>query len=83
MTAQGWEFKIRELCFIIPLIDYINNFIEYVMITNINTVALQGINILSVNAQIHMANGVPAFNIVKLPDKTIAESKERIKAILN
>ncbi len=52
MTAQVCEFKICELCFIIPLIDYINNFIEYVVITNINTVALQGINVVNVNAQI-------------------------------
>ncbi|QIT36124.1 hypothetical protein WBP_0698 [Wolbachia endosymbiont of Brugia pahangi] len=52
MTDQVCEFRIRELCFIIPLIDYINNFIEYVVITNINTVALQGINVVNVNAQI-------------------------------
>ncbi|MDG7056658.1 MAG: YifB family Mg chelatase-like AAA ATPase [Wolbachia endosymbiont of Penenirmus auritus] len=53
------------------------------MIANINTVALQGINIVNVNVQIHMANGVPAFNIVGLPDKTVAESRERIRAALN
>ncbi|MDR2547932.1 MAG: hypothetical protein LBC34_00255, partial [Rickettsiales bacterium] len=40
-------------------------------------------NIVSVNVQIHMANGVPAFNIVGLPDKTVAESRERIRAALN
>ncbi|MGL9759262.1 MAG: hypothetical protein ACR5LA_11135 [Wolbachia sp.] len=44
------------------------------MIANINTIALQGISTVSVNAQIHMANGIPAFNIVGLPDKTVAES---------
>lgn len=53
------------------------------MIANINTVALQGINTVNVNAQIHMANGLPAFNIVGLPDKTVAESKERVRAALN
>lgn len=53
------------------------------MIANINTVALQGISTVNVNAQIHMANGIPAFNIVGLPDKTVAESKERIRAALN
>lgn len=30
-----------------------------------------------------MANGVSAFNIVGLPDKTVAESRERIRAALN
>ncbi len=53
------------------------------MIANINTVALQGISTVNVNAQIHMANGIPAFNIVGLPYKTVAESKERIRAALN
>lgn len=53
------------------------------MIANINTIALQGISTVNVNAQIHMANGIPAFNIVGLPDKTVAESKERIRAALN
>ncbi|MFP3030179.1 MAG: magnesium chelatase domain-containing protein, partial [Wolbachia sp.] len=53
------------------------------MIANINTIALQGISTVNVNAQIHMANGIPAFNIVGLPDKTVAESKERISAALN
>ncbi len=53
------------------------------MIANINTVALQGISTVNVNAQIHMANGIPAFNIVGLPDKTVAESRERIRAALN
>ncbi|WP_253299977.1 YifB family Mg chelatase-like AAA ATPase [Wolbachia endosymbiont of Chironomus riparius] len=53
------------------------------MIANINTVALQGITTVNVNVQIHMANGIPAFNIVGLPDKTVAESRERIRAALN
>lgn len=45
------------------------------MIANINTVALQGINTVSVSAQIHMANVLPAFNIVGLPDKTLQSLK--------
>nr|CAH7719608.1 unnamed protein product [Callosobruchus chinensis] len=53
------------------------------MIANINTVALPGISTVNVNVQIHMANGIPAFNVVGLPDKTVAESKERIRAALN
>ncbi|MGL9681757.1 MAG: hypothetical protein ACR5K2_02030 [Wolbachia sp.] len=34
------------------------------MITNINTVVHQEINIVNVNVQIYIANSVPAFNIV-------------------
>lgn len=53
------------------------------MIAYINTIALQGIHAINVNVQVHIANGIPAFNIVGLPDKTVAESKERIRAALN
>jgi len=35
------------------------------MIANINTVALQGTSTINVNAQIHMANGIPAFNATR------------------
>ncbi len=53
------------------------------MMSNINTVALQGVRATNVNVQVHLANGIPAFTIVGLPDKTVAESKERIRAALN
>ena len=53
------------------------------MMANINTVALQGVRATNVNVQVHLANGIPAFTIVGLPDKTVAESKERIRAALN
>ncbi len=53
------------------------------MIANINTVAFQGITTVNINVQVHMANGIPAFNIVGLTDKTVAESRERIRAALN
>ncbi|MDX5496350.1 MAG: hypothetical protein O7173_01580 [Wolbachia endosymbiont of Nomada fabriciana] len=35
------------------------------MIANINTIALQGISTVNVNAQIHMANGIPAFKATR------------------
>lgn len=53
------------------------------MIAYVNTIALQGIHAININVQVHIANGIPAFNIVGLPDKTVAESKERIRAALN
>ncbi len=46
----------------------------------INTIAFSGLDVLDVNLQIQMTSAIPAFTIVGLPDKTIAESKERIKA---
>ncbi|MBP9792146.1 MAG: YifB family Mg chelatase-like AAA ATPase [Rickettsiales bacterium] len=53
------------------------------MVSEINTVTFNGINTVDVNVQVSISPGLPAFNIVGLPDKTIAESKERIRAALN
>lgn len=33
--------------------------------------------------QVHLSNGLPAFNIVGLPDKAVAESKERVRSALH
>ncbi|MEH6545154.1 MAG: YifB family Mg chelatase-like AAA ATPase [Sneathiella sp.] len=52
------------------------------MQATIKTVAFQGLNVLEVDVQILMAAGLPAFSIVGLPDKSIAESKERVRAAL-
>ncbi len=50
------------------------------MQARINTVAFDGIDVLDVDLQIQMTSGMPAFTIVGLPDKTVAESKERVRA---
>ncbi|MEM7617332.1 MAG: YifB family Mg chelatase-like AAA ATPase [Pseudomonadota bacterium] len=50
------------------------------MVAQIITFAFQGIQVTEVEVQAHIASGLPAFNIVGLPDKTVAESKERIRA---
>ncbi len=52
------------------------------MITEISTVAFKGIEISDVTVQIHLQNGIPAFNIVGLPDKAVAESRERVRSVL-
>jgi magnesium chelatase family protein len=49
---------------------------------NIKTVSFLGINTIEIDVQIQMLNGLPAFTIVGLPDKTVAESRERIRACL-
>jgi len=50
------------------------------MQTRINTIAFSGMEVLDVDLQIQLTSGMPAFTIVGLPDKTIAESKERVRA---
>ncbi len=50
------------------------------MQARINTIALSGMEVLDVDLQLQMSAGIPAFTIVGLPDKTIAESKERVRA---
>ena len=51
-------------------------------IARINTVAFNGLSILDVDLQIQVSNGLPAFTIVGLPDKAVAESRERVRAAL-
>jgi magnesium chelatase family protein len=53
------------------------------MVARITTVAFQGINALSVDVQVQMSSGLPAFTVVGLADKAIAESRERVRAALN
>lgn len=53
------------------------------MLSKINTVAFSGIDIIKVELQLQISSGLPSFNIVGLPDKTVAESKERIRAVFN
>ncbi|USG61133.1 YifB family Mg chelatase-like AAA ATPase [Sneathiella marina] len=52
------------------------------MQSTIKTVAFLGLDVLQVSVQVLMAAGLPAFTIVGLPDKSIAESKERVRAAL-
>ena len=52
------------------------------MVAHIPTVAFQGIDVLDVDVQVHMAGGLPAFQIVGLPDKAVGESRERVRATL-
>ena len=50
------------------------------MISKIATVAFQGISTQDVTVEVQMSSGMPAFNIVGLADKAVAESRERIRA---
>lgn len=53
------------------------------MVASINTVSFQGIDVHPVDVQVQISNGLPAFTIVGLPDKAVAESKERVRAALH
>ncbi|AMN38742.1 YifB family Mg chelatase-like AAA ATPase [Rhodoplanes sp. Z2-YC6860] len=52
------------------------------MVQRVSTVAFQGIDALAVDVQVQVAPGLPAFNIVGLPDKAVSEAKERVRAAL-
>ncbi|MEM9053800.1 MAG: YifB family Mg chelatase-like AAA ATPase [Pseudomonadota bacterium] len=51
------------------------------MVARVTTFAFEGIDAKPVDVQVHMAGGnQPAFMIVGLPDKAVAESRERVRA---
>jgi magnesium chelatase family protein len=50
------------------------------MFFKIDTFALSGINAVKVNVEVNISNGLPTFSIVGLPDKSINEAKDRVKA---
>ncbi len=50
----------------------------------VNTRAGVGIDALAVTVEVHLSNGLPALNIVGLPETAVRESKDRVRsAILN
>jgi magnesium chelatase family protein len=53
------------------------------MVARIHTVAFQGIEVLDVDVQVQVTNGLPAFALVGLPDKAVAESRERVRSALS
>ena len=53
------------------------------MLSSTHTVAFAGIHVLKVEIEVQITNGLPAFTIVGLADKAIAESRERVRAALH
>jgi magnesium chelatase family protein len=53
------------------------------VVARVNTVAFQGIDVVDIDVQVQIAPGLPAFSIVGLPDKAVAESRERVRSALN
>ena len=52
------------------------------MTTRAYTVAFEGVEARIVEVQCALSTGVPAFNLVGLPDKAVSEAKERVRAAL-
>ncbi|HHI82569.1 MAG TPA: ATP-binding protein, partial [Rhizobiales bacterium] len=52
------------------------------MTSHVSTMAFQGIEAVPVDVQAQISSGFVAFNIVGLPDKAVAESRERVSAAL-
>ncbi|MDH5693893.1 MAG: ATP-dependent protease, partial [Gammaproteobacteria bacterium] len=44
--------------------------------------AVDGIESPLVSVEVHVANGLPNFSVVGLPEKVVKESKERVRAAL-
>lgn len=53
------------------------------MTARIRTVAFRGVDVLGIDVQVQMSQGLPAFTVVGLPDKAVAESRERVRAALH
>jgi magnesium chelatase family protein len=53
------------------------------MVARVSTVAFEGIEARTVDVQVQIAPGNVAFTVVGLPDKAVAESRERVRSALN
>jgi magnesium chelatase family protein len=53
------------------------------MAATVATVAYLGLEARAVEVQVQLSSGLPAFIIVGLPDKAVAESRERVRAALS
>ena len=52
------------------------------MVSQIYTIGLMGIDGFTVNVQADISNGMPAFDIIGLPDAAVKEAKERAKTAI-
>ena len=52
------------------------------MVARVATVAFEGTTTLDIDVQVQMSAGVVCFSLVGLPDKAVAESRERVRAAL-
>lgn len=53
------------------------------MVAHVATVAFDGIEATAIDVQVQMVAGMPTFTVVGLPDKAVAESRERVRAAIH
>jgi magnesium chelatase family protein len=53
------------------------------MVARVKTVSFQGVSVLDVDVEVQISSGLVAFTIVGLPDKAVAESRERVRSALH
>ncbi|GHF15234.1 ATPase AAA [Kordiimonas sediminis] len=53
------------------------------MVASVYTVAFEGIEARTVEVQVQISSGLPAFTVVGLPDKAVSEARERVRAALS
>ncbi len=51
-------------------------------VARLRTIAFSGIDVKDVDVQVQISAGLPAFTVVGLPDKAVAESRERVRSAL-
>jgi magnesium chelatase family protein len=56
--------------------------VSFAMVAHVATVAFLGLEARAVEVQVQISSGLPAFIVVGLPDKAVAESRERVRAAL-
>lgn len=52
------------------------------MLAKVNSLSLQGIDGYAVQVEVNLSAGMPAFDIVGLPDAAVKEARERVRAAL-
>ncbi len=52
------------------------------LLAQINAAALYGINGIPIMVEVDVANGLPQFNLVGLPDTAVREARERVRAAI-
>jgi magnesium chelatase family protein len=53
------------------------------MVAHVRTVAFEGISVTPIDVQVQMSPGIVSFTVVGLPDKAVAESRERVRAAIH
>src|SRR5579885_266084 len=52
------------------------------MVQRVSTVAFEGIEARTVDVQVQVSPGLPAFHVVGLADKAVSEARERVRSAL-